>query len=624
MVGWRYAIAAMLLTLSPVLALAQPAGVEETRLGEFPEQWLGEPVMSDNELHMAGVVAVGAKMAAWYDGKVGPAYDGIAKGHPVLSPDGSRYAYDACTGDWTGGRHQVVVDGAAGPECDAVYGPMFSEDGTRVAYLAWVGGRVRLMCDGQQVAEADGFTNASPTFYAGNKLAYQVRRGDRWQTVVEGVAGPEFDEVAEPVWDDDSKQLIYRGRRGEGWVWVVNGRETADPPPVIQDGHVLMVVSDGDKQAVSLDGVRGPLFDSIVGAPVLNKDGRTLAYVAGSDAGKRVVVNGVPGPLYEDIHYTGPVVSSTGRVAYVARRNDLWWFVVDGKESAKGYDDMVYYWKLASLCFSDDGRHYAFGAQRRVDVPGAQPDAPERQTRAVIVVDGVEGPEYDWIGPVIAPLFLPGDEGVTYIGHKGDRATLVLNGKVTAQAESFELYLGEGNRLVAYLSRQGGKWSVNFQGKSGAPYDGIEDLEVSADGKHVVYHARKGEGALAVADGVEGPLYDSILQGPSFAATGSSFAYMAQKGGKRCMVVNGVAGPLYDDVSGLGVKPVSAGFSPDGRHFAYAAAKDGKEFVVVDSVVGPAWDRILGDVQVHWRPDGSLEWLGLRDRVLYRVRLAAP
>jgi hypothetical protein len=56
--------------------------------------------------------------------------------------------------------------------------------------------------------------------------------------------------------------------------------------------------------------------------------------------------------------------------------------------------------------------------------------------------------------------------------------------------------------------------------------------------------------------------------------------------------------------------------------FAYIAETGDKSFMVVDGVQGPAYSWIPGDGPPRYRPDGTLEYLGVRDKVLYRVRVA--
>ena len=60
-------------------------------------------------------------------------------------------------------------------------------------------------------------------------------------------------------------------------------------------------------------------------------------------------------------------------------------------------------------------------------------------------------------------------------------------------------------------------------------------------------------------------------------------------------------------------------FSPDGKRLAYAAKKGGKRFVVLDGQPGPEYDGIIPyGPAIH--PDGVVEYLAIRDGVLYRVK----
>ena len=60
-------------------------------------------------------------------------------------------------------------------------------------------------------------------------------------------------------------------------------------------------------------------------------------------------------------------------------------------------------------------------------------------------------------------------------------------------------------------------------------------------------------------------------------------------------------------------------FSPDSRHVAYGARQGGQWVVLLDTKpVGGRYEKIV-DGGPSFHKDGSLEYLGIRQRVLYRV-----
>ncbi len=77
--------------------------------------------------------------------------------------------------------------------------------------------------------------------------------------------------------------------------------------------------------------------------------------------------------------------------------------------------------------------------------------------------------------------------------------------------------------------------------------------------------------------------------------------------------MDGQEGRPYDEIAG---RPI---FSPDGKHVAYGAKKGDKWLVCIDGQEDPIYDRIVeGGPTFH--KDGILEYLGVADGVLFRVK----
>lgn len=64
-------------------------------------------------------------------------------------------------------------------------------------------------------------------------------------------------------------------------------------------------------------------------------------------------------------------------------------------------------------------------------------------------------------------------------------------------------------------------------------------------------------------------------------------------------------------------------FSPDSKHFTYYAQKGSKWVAVTDGVEGSEYDDILRGrsygAAPAFRPDGGVEYLAVKNNVLYRV-----
>jgi hypothetical protein len=101
-----------------------------------------------------------------------------------------------------------------------------------------------------------------------------------------------------------------------------------------------------------------------------------------------------------------------------------------------------------------------------------------------------------------------------------------------------------------------------------------------------------------------------------FSADGKRLAYWAQDPGSGRMVVDGVVGPAFETAS-------APAFSGDGGHVAYLAKRDRMTRVVLDGTPGPEYDEVI-EGGPSFRADGTLGFLAIRERVLYRVTWAVP
>jgi Tol biopolymer transport system component len=103
--------------------------------------------------------------------------------------------------------------------------------------------------------------------------------------------------------------------------------------------RVACAAQKGRKQLVVVDGQPGPEYDDVA-RPVFSPDGKRLAYAARDGKKNLVIVDGQSGPSYNRIDSL--VFSPDGkRLAYVAQNaNKKWLGVVDGQPGLE-YDDIV-------------------------------------------------------------------------------------------------------------------------------------------------------------------------------------------------------------------------------------------------------------------------------------------
>lgn len=192
------------------------------------------------------------------DHVAGPAWRGVEQ--LTLSPAGHRVAYAALDGDvW-----RVIVDEAQGPAVDRVRRIRFSADGTHVAWLATVDDRGVLAVDDRPIAAPvtrDAFA-FGPSTAPAYRLAYVAPvDGGGEQVIVDGIAGPAYDEVGEPVWSPDGR-VAYSARQKDRDSLIVDGKERSS--------------------------------GTWVGAPVFSPDGKRLAFLAQQGQAWLAIVDGKP------------------------------------------------------------------------------------------------------------------------------------------------------------------------------------------------------------------------------------------------------------------------------------------------------------------------------------------
>jgi Tol biopolymer transport system component len=342
------------------------------------------------------------------------------------------------------------------------------------------------------------------------------------------------------------------------------------------------------------------------GTRTVSPDRRHVAFVAKVEGGEAAYVDGVAGQTYpsvasDPLSEAGPgspfTFSRDGRrVAYVVHLSDAARargprrVVVDGKEGP-AFD---YVWS-GGLHFSDDGRHFAYTA--------------ERGGKRFAVVDGVESAPYERVS---APAFREHKEKgfvVAFDAVRDGRQLFVVNGKEFAadDLKGREMFFDEQAREPREVVR-GGRHFVVWEGKEVGPFDEqigtfLHTAPRAGGGLFVVFEGKRGEKQIAVVDGVVGEPYDYV--GQIYVSPGAAHTlYPARRGEDSFVVFDGKEGPKYSNIElGYDVTP----FSPDGRHYAYAAlrqldADTIKYLAVADGKEGKLYDYVTS---VTYTPDGA-------------------
>jgi len=215
---------------------------------------------------------------------------------------------------------------------------------------------------------------------------------------------------------------------------------------------------------------------------------------------------------------------------------------------------------------SPDGGHYAAFAMHG--------------SRELIIIDGVEGPEFDHAGHAytvgaIDVVFTKDGKHSAYVGQSGDSLMVVMDGKQRATVEQLPKGAGMGEL-------QGVGTTLNYPPTvSNQAMNMRHPILLSPSGAHYACIATDPGKPWShmVLDGVRGPDMMAIDQ-DQVAFVNEQLVYVATTPDrKRHVVVNDKPGPEYDEVRFLRV-------TDDAKHYAFAAQQNGAYMVVVDGKPG--------------------------------------
>lgn len=473
----------------------------------------------------------------------------------VVSPDGRRLAY--VTRQDNGKR--VVVDGAEGKlysdipevrlsEAGRPAEIRFSPDSKRVAYVA-SRDKLCFVVVGDVEGKPYEYIKVGGIIFSADskRVAFVARREEKEIVVVDGVEGKPFDYISDlsALFSRDGKTVSYVGVRRSGReqknVLVVNGAEVMEEEyinssyPKEPGNPPAYVIKRGEKWHVVLNGKPGPAYDQIGNNIIFSSDKKHMLYRASRGRYDFIVLDGVEGKERGSITENSYAFGADGKPAYVMLNNRGRW-VVAGDIEHGPYDYVP-----GEIRFSEDGKRNAFVA--------------ERDRQRFVVIDGVEGPRFDDI--------------------------------------TFDIRFSSDGKRYSYAGKRGAKQDAVIDGVA-TDYDEISSLLFSPDGKHLGVCARRGGSRLTLVDGVERGTRDLGISGIIFSPDSRRFAGLARqgfKGDKQLIVIDGEPGQTYDGVSDLE-------FTPDSKHVIYTAERAGKFMVVVDGVESNEYDNWLTSPRV--------------------------
>ncbi len=396
----------------------------------------------------------------------GKPYEFVKVGGIIFSDDSKRVAYVARRG----GKEIVVVDGVEGKPFDYIsdLSSLFSSDGKTVSYVGvrrqGPGQRNVLVVNAAELMEEE-YINSSYPKQPGNPPAYVIKRGEKWHVVLSRKLGPPYDQIGNNIiFSRDKKHVLYRASRGRYDFIVLDGVEGKERGSITEnsyafgaDGKPAYVMLDNRGRWVVMGDVENGPYDYVLGEMRFSEDGKRNAFVAERDRQRFVVIDGVEGPKFDDITLDIRFSADGKRCSYAGSRGGKQYAVVDGVATA--YDE------ISNLLFSPDGKRLSVCARRGENW--------------LTLVDGVE-------------------QGTPDI-----RISRII-------------FSPDSRRFAGWAQKgvTGDKQLIVIDGVPGRAYDGISDLQFTADSRHVIYVAERTRKVIVAVDGVESGEYDSLLTGP--------------------------------------------------------------------------------------------------------------
>jgi len=178
----------------------------------------------------------------------------------AISHDGRNLAYAVRE---SGNKWAMVVNDVKGPTFESVFGPIFSQDGSRYAYSAM--------------------------------------RAGKWMTILDGQMGEVFDIVTPVTFSIDGKKWAYAARTGNKWLFVTEAGKRDIPFEAVSEVSPMVFSPDGSHEAyvvitqtgsafVVVDGLKGPIFERVT-LPTFSPDGSKFAYFAAAEDEVYLIVN---------------------------------------------------------------------------------------------------------------------------------------------------------------------------------------------------------------------------------------------------------------------------------------------------------------------------------------------
>ncbi len=358
------------------------------------------------------------------------------------------------------------------------------------------------------------------TAYLISRLDPRKKGGELFASVVDGkIVQEDISRGTHAVFSADGKRMAWSVRTPGGkYKMVVDGIESDAHRSVgmyrfSPDGSKFAYVAGIDLRtsAVVLDGESSRPY-ARVGPPTTDKtrqgqaeapglyfspDSKHLAYFATRLSPADSTSPGAM-VLRKDKSVSAPYAALTGHpvwspdssdVAFIARTDQPGMFVVTGKGKGKAYADIV----PESLRFSPDSARAVYVT--RANRSGSLRFNPKGKVLWRLVDGEAEGAQYVYID--VGGMGFNDRNEVVYLGSHEcqiiDDDPVHAYAQVVGSAEAKQLteegVYPDPPRRPCTVAESGGGQSVTIDGRLGTLYKTVNDVQVSADGRHVAYRA---------------------------------------------------------------------------------------------------------------------------------------
>ncbi len=551
---------------------APPPGarVEEKLLAPYQPQ--SQFFVSPHGVHVAMLGTSGSRATVTYDGQEGPKFDeilGTAGSSLVFTPDGTRYAYCARSGN----EYVVMVDGKELARSSESNEGRFSESSCLLGFTA----NSKHVFFFSRVVKSMMTGGSFVRFVFDGKSGIPTGSGSG-STFGVGVAfSPDGNHFAH-IWNDPAQK--------QPWTLIVDGK------PAGYQGGAPQWSADSKHLFTQLN------FNS----PQTHKTGVDL------------LLDGKPIMRAQNLHlFVPPVGDMTVAIVNEPAPSRGVFLAVQGKRVTGSELECCV---VSDVVFSPDGKHYAAKYQNV-------------NTKEYVFSDGKRGQEYQTVDDI---QFTADSSQLVYDASVNNKHFLVVGGKESqGYASGVKPIFAPGGSSVGANITNATDGVLYLLGTKGTRVNakGLEELVFSPDGAHfafVLYD--NGMGRHLAIDGVVQPGSNlfPISTKPrgeiAFSPDWKHFAHVATTATTRGIFLDGKFIPTAQEGN---VSQLT--FTPDGRHLFWVHEYGGGMHIYMDGKVVAKGARATDQHVPGWwemTPDGTLLCLMQDDNGIKRVSITPP